>query len=177
MKLRVFTLLAVLPLSSCGTAEVAPPQETVVVVETISSTIPSEASSLATTVAETTPSPETSKHAIKAGQVGGDCGISAQGDQIHAYPQTSCEFAAAMYDAAITLTYQNKKGASGNFAYSADTTVNSPVTGQPYALRCYLGSDQRGLICAKVDSQNTVGATFHSTNPSSSWAHRVTLVD
>ncbi|QMV85118.1 hypothetical protein HW450_12460 [Corynebacterium hindlerae] len=41
-----------------------------------------------------------SQHTINAGQVGGVCGYTVFGDEIRAYPDTSCEFAAAIFDVA-----------------------------------------------------------------------------
>ena len=51
------------------------------------------------------PAPAKGNHKINAGQIGGKCGYTNQGDSIHAGEHTSCEFTGAIFDEAITHTF------------------------------------------------------------------------
>lgn len=105
----------------------------------------------------------TSQHNIHPGQVGGDCGTTNQGDRITAGSQTSCEMAAAMFDAAM---------ASNFHAWSPDPTVtkvartevsvHSPVTNDTYELTCFTGTSYDAMICGKP-----TGAPYYVPNSNS----------
>ena len=49
--------------------------------------------------------PAGGNHNINVGQIGGYCGTSSSGDSIDAGDATSCEFAAAVFDAAMQASY------------------------------------------------------------------------
>lgn len=120
----------------------------------------------------------TSQHNIHPGQVGGDCGTTNQGDQITAGSQTSCEMAAAMFDAAM---------ASNFYAWTPDPTVtkvartevsvHSPVTNDTYELTCFTASSGTDMTCGKPtgapyyvpSSKNPLSGHFHTVGVNSFW--------
>lgn len=110
-------------------------------------------------VAAPAPAPA-SNHSINYGQIGGNCGTSSLGHTIEAGSATPCEFAAAIYDAAMSATYTYSASRPDVTALPrTNITAFSPVTGQSYDLRCYITSDQRALSCDKPDD-STVSADF-----------------
>ena len=116
--------------------------------------------------------PAGGKHNIHVGQIGGYCGTSSSGDSIDAGDATSCEFAAAVFDAAMQANYTlRSKSPTVTATYHADITASSPVTEQSYNLDCHMGSDQRNLTCEKP-GDNTVRASF-ATADRSVWTKRV----
>ena len=119
------------------------------------------------------PDPPTGgNHNIHVGQIGGYCGTSSSGDSINAGDATSCEFAAAVFDAAMQANYAlRSKSPTVTAVYHADITASSPVTKQSYNLGCHMGSDQRNLTCEKP-GDNTVRASFETADRSV-WTKRV----
>lgn len=116
--------------------------------------------------------PAGGNHNITVGQIGGYCGTSSSGDSIDAGDATSCEFAAAVFDAAMQASYTKRsKNPTVTAVYQADITASSPVTKQSYNLKCHMGSDQRNLTCEKP-GDNTVRASF-KTADNSVWSRRV----
>ena len=116
--------------------------------------------------------PAGGNHNINVGQIGGYCGTSSSGDSIDAGDATSCEFAAAVFDAAMQANYTlRSKSPTVTATYHADITASSPVTEQSYNLDCHMGSDQRNLTCEKP-GDNTVRASF-ATADRSVWTKRV----
>ena len=85
---------------------------------------------------------------------------------------TSCEFAAAVFDAAMQASYtMRSKDPTVTAVYHADITASSPVTKQSYNLDCHIGSDQRDLTCEKPGDR-TVSASFQTADKSV-WTKRV----
>ena len=119
------------------------------------------------------PDPPTGgNHNIHVGQIGGYCGTSSSGDSINAGDATSCEFAAAVFDAAMQASYtMRSKDPTVTAVYHADITASSPVTKQSYNLGCRMGSDQRVLTCEKPGDR-TVRASFQTADKSV-WTKRV----
>ena len=116
--------------------------------------------------------PAGGKHNIHVGQIGGYCGTSSSGDSIDAGDLTSCEFAAAVFDAAMQASYtMRSKDPTVTAVYHADITASSPVTKQSYNLDCRMGSDQRVLTCEKPGDR-TVSASFETADRSV-WSKRV----
>ena len=116
--------------------------------------------------------PAGGKHNIHVGQIGGYCGTSSSGDSIDAGDATSCEFAAAVFDAAMQASYtMRSKDPTVTAVYHADITASSPVTKQSYNLDCRMSSDQRVLTCEKP-SDRTVSASFETADRSV-WTKRV----
>ena len=116
--------------------------------------------------------PAGGNHNINAGQIGGYCGTSSSGDSIDAGDETSCEFAAAVFDAAMQASYtMRSKDPTVTAVYHADVTASSPVTKQSYNLDCHMGSDQRMLTCEKPGDK-TVQASFETADKSV-WTKRV----
>ena len=116
--------------------------------------------------------PAGGKHNIHVGQIGGYCGTSSSGDSIDAGDATSCEFAAAVFDAAMQASYtMRSKDPKVTAVYHADITASSPVTKQSYNLDCRMGSDQRVLTCEKPGDK-TVRASFETADRSV-WTKRV----
>ena len=116
--------------------------------------------------------PAGGKHNIHVGQIGGYCGTSSSGDSIDAGDATSCEFAAAVFDAAMQASYtMRSKDPTVTAVYHADITASSPVTKQSYNLDCRMGSDQRMLTCEKPGDK-TVQASFETADRSV-WTKRV----
>ena len=116
--------------------------------------------------------PAGGKHNIHVGQIGGYCGTSSSGDSIDAGDATSCEFAAAVFDAAMQASYtMRSKDPTVTAVYHADITASSPVTKQSYNLDCHMGSDQRDLTCEKPGDR-TVSASFQTADKSV-WTKRV----
>lgn len=116
--------------------------------------------------------PAGGNHNIHVGQIGGYCGTSSSGDSIDAGDATSCEFAAAVFDAAMQASYtMRSKSPTVTPTYHADITASSPVTKQSYNLDCHMGSDQRNLTCEKPGDE-TVQASFETADRSV-WTKRV----
>lgn len=111
-------------------------------------------------------------HNIHVGQIGGYCGTSSSGDSIDAGDATSCEFAAAVFDAAMQASYTLRSpDPTVTSVYHADVSASSPVTMQSYDLDCHMGSDQRVLTCEKP-GDNSVRASFETADKSV-WTKRV----
>lgn len=116
--------------------------------------------------------PAGGNHNIHVGQIGGYCGTSSSGDSIDAGDATSCEFAAAVFDAAMQASYtMRSKSPTVTATYQADITASSPVTKQAYSLDCGIGTDLRVLTCVKP-GDNTVRASFETADRSV-WTKRV----
>ena len=116
--------------------------------------------------------PAGGKHNIHVGQIGGYCGTSSSGDSIDAGDATSCEFAAAVFDAAIQASYTLRSpDPTVTSVYHADVSASSPVTKQSYDLDCRMGSDQRVLTCERPGDK-TVRASFETADKSI-WSRRV----
>lgn len=116
--------------------------------------------------------PAGGKHNIHVGQIGGYCGTSSSGDSIDAGDATSCEFAAAVFDAAMQASYTLRSpDPTVTAVYHADVSASSPVTKQSYDLDCRMGSDQRVLTCEKPGDK-TVRASFETADKSI-WSKRV----
>lgn len=116
--------------------------------------------------------PASGNHNINVGQIGGYCGTSSSGDSIDAGDATSCEFAAAVFGAAMQASYtMRSKDPTVTAVYHADIIASSPVTKQSYNLDCRMGSDQRVLTCEKPGDK-TVRASFETADRSV-WTKRV----
>ncbi len=116
--------------------------------------------------------PAGGNHNIHVGQIGGYCGTSSSGDSIDAGDATSCEFAAAVFDAAMQASYTRRsKSPTVTATYHADVTASSPVTKQSYDLDCHMGTDLRNLTCEKPGDK-TVRASFETADKSV-WTKRV----
>ena len=116
--------------------------------------------------------PAGGKHNIHVGQIGGYCGTSSSGDSIDAGDATSCEFAAAVFDAAMQASYTLRSpDPTVTAVYHADVSASSPVTKQSYDLDCRMGSDQRVLTCERPGDK-TVRASFETADKSI-WSKRV----
>ena len=116
--------------------------------------------------------PADGKHNIHVGQIGGYCGTSSSGDSIDAGDATSCEFAAAVFDAAMQASYTLRSpDPTVTAVYHADVSASSPVTKQSYDLDCRMGSDQRVLTCERPGDK-TVRASFETADKSI-WSKRV----
>ncbi|ERS46101.1 hypothetical protein QP943_02660 [Corynebacterium kefirresidentii] len=116
--------------------------------------------------------PAGGKHNIHVGQIGGYCGTSSSGDSIDAGDATSCEFAAAVFDAAMQASYTLRSpDPTVTAVYHADVSASSPVTKQSYDLDCRMGSDQRVLTCERPGDK-TVRASFETADKSI-WSRRV----
>lgn len=125
-----------------------------------------------TPAADDNATPNPGGHNINFGQVGGTCGYTNQGDKIHAGKNTSCEFAAAMFDEAIKHTFTwSQRNPTMNGSYNTHISVASPATKQTYDLRCAIGSDNRTFYCG-IDSNNSVYASFEEAN-SQTWTNRL----
>ena len=144
-----------------------------------STTPESPNSSSSTTEEDEGPSPtradkqqekESDEQTINASQVGGDCGVTPEGDTIFAGSATSCEFAAAMFGPAKKASYAlYQADPTVNPLYTADITAKSPVTGESYQLTCQISSDLTGLSC-RNPGDNSVLAIFTSD------AHDLSLI-
>ncbi len=118
---------------------------------------------------------ETGEQTINASQVGGDCGVTPEGDTILAGSATSCEFAAAMFGPAKKASYAlYQADPTVNPLYTANITAKSPVTGESYQLTCQIGSDLAGLSCRNPDDNN-VFAIF--TSDARDWPQRLNTTD
>jgi len=116
--------------------------------------------------------PAGGKYNIHVGQIGGYCGTSSSGDSIDAGDATSCEFAAAVFDAAMQASYTLRSpDPTVTSVYHADVSASSPVTKQSYDLDCRMGSDQRVLTCERPGDK-TVRASFETADKSI-WSRRV----
>ena len=116
--------------------------------------------------------PADGKHNIHVGQIGGYCGTSSSGDSIDAGDATSCELAAAVFDAAMQASYTLRSpDPTVTAVYHADVSASSPVTKQSYDLDCRMGSDQRVLTCERPGDK-TVRASFETADKSI-WSRRV----
>jgi len=189
-KLSSLTLAAAtaLTLSACSdndpiTSESPDPvaEETTTAEESASADIVDSAST--TTEVDEGPSPtradeqqeEAGEQTINASQVGGDCGVTPEGDTIFAGSATSCEFAAAMFGPAKKASYAlYQADPTVNPLYTADITAKSPVTGESYQLTCQIGSDLAGLSCRKP-GDNSVLAIF--TSDARDWPQRLNTTD
>ena len=121
---------------------------------------------------EQAPAPETVNHNINAGQVGGKCGYTNQGDSIHAGEHTSCEFTGAIFDEAITHTFTyTHRNKMVNGSYNTRISATSPQTKQTYDLFCAIGSDVRTFHCQKKND-TSVYASFTSPN-NERWTDRL----
>lgn len=115
-------------------------------------------------VADGNTNPNPGGHSINVGQIGGECGYTNQGDEIHAGENTSCEFAAAMFDEAIKHTFVYSQGKpTVNGSYNTRISAVSPATKQSYDLYCAMGSDTRTFYCG-IDGDNSVYASFEDAN-------------
>lgn len=148
-----------------------------------STTPESPNSSSSTTEEDEAPSPtradeqqeESDEQTINASQVGGDCGLTPEGDTILAGSATSCEFAAAMFGPAKKASYTlYQADPTVNPLYTANITAKSPVTGESYQLTCQIGSDLAGLSCRNPDDNN-VFAIF--TSEARDWPQRLNTTD
>ena len=120
------------------------------------------------------PAPEKGNHNINAGQIGGKCGYTNQGDSIHAGEHTSCEFTGAIFDEAITHTFTyTHRNKMVNGSYNTRISAVSPQTKQTYDLFCAIGSDVRTFHCQK-DNDTSVYASFTSPN-NERWTDRLTV--
>ncbi|MEM5985299.1 hypothetical protein CYJ44_003905 [Corynebacterium hesseae] len=118
---------------------------------------------------------ESSEQTTNASQVGGDCGLTPEGDTILAGSATSCEFAAAMFAPAKKASYVlHQADPTVNPLYTANITAKSPVTGENYQLTCQIGSDLAGLSCRKP-GDNSVLAIF--TSDARDWPQRLNTTD
>ncbi|OFO22067.1 hypothetical protein HMPREF3056_07170 [Corynebacterium sp. HMSC056F09] len=118
---------------------------------------------------------ESDEQTINASQVGGDCGVTSEGDTIFAGSATSCEFAAAMFGPAKNASYAlYQADPTVNPLYTANITAKSPVTGESYQLTCQIGSDLAGLSCRKP-GDNSVLAIF--TSDARDWLQRLNATD
>lgn len=118
---------------------------------------------------------ESGEQTINASQVGGDCGVTPEGDTIFAGSATSCEFAAAMFGPAKKASYAlYQADPTVNPLYTANITAKSPVTGESYQLTCQIGSDLAGLSCRKP-GDNSVLAIF--TSDARDWLQRLNTAD
>lgn len=118
---------------------------------------------------------ESDEQTINASQVGGDCGVTPEGDTIFAGSATSCEFAAAMFEPAKRASYAlYQADPTVNPLYTANITAKSPVTGESYQLTCQIGSDLAGLSCRKP-GDNSVLAIF--TSDARDWLQRLNTTD
>lgn len=118
---------------------------------------------------------EAGEQTINASQVGGDCGLTPEGDTIFAGSATSCEFAAAMFGPAKKASYAlYQADPTVNPLYTADITAKSPVTGESYPLTCQISSDLAGLSCRNPDDNN-VFAIF--TSDARDWPQRLNTTD
>lgn len=149
-----------------------------------STTPESPNSSSSTTEEDKGPSPtrageqqeeESGEQTINASQVGGDCGLTPEGDTIFAGSATSCEFAAAMFGPAKKASYAlYQADPTVNPLYTANITAKSPVTGESYQLTCQISSDLTGLSCHNPDDNN-VFAIF--TSDARDWPQRLNTTD
>ena len=118
---------------------------------------------------------ESGEQTTNASQVGGDCGLTPEGNAIFAGSATSCEFAAAMFGPAKKASYTRYQAdPTVNPLYTANITAKSPVTGESYQLTCQIGSDLAGLSCRKPDDNN-VFAIF--TSAAHDWPQRLKTAD
>lgn len=123
-------------------------------------------------VADGNTNPNPGGHSINVGQIGGKCGYTNQGDKIHAGKNTSCEFAAAMFDEAIKHTFTwSQRSSTVNGSYNTRITAMSPATKQSYDLYCAIGSDTRTFSCG-IYGDNSVDASFEEAN-SQTWTNRL----
>ena len=114
------------------------------------------------------------QHRSAAGQIGGECGYTNQGDSIHAGEHTSCEFTGAIFDEAITHTFTyTHRNKMVNGSYNTRISAVSPQTKQTYDLFCAIGSDVRTFHCQK-DNDTSVYASFTSPN-NERWTDRLTV--
>lgn len=124
------------------------------------------------------PSPaQTARYTINPGQIGGDCGTTADGLTLSAGDATSCEFAGAMYEAGINAEYRWRQLRPDiNGAYGAELTVASPITKETYEISCAVGSDQRYLGCGVYDD-NSVHVSVGPVTDYGGWTSRLSIVE
>lgn len=158
--------IASVSLASCSDPNTSSTPASITTVVTVAdapvSTPPSPASGdTGTAAAETKPE----RAVVDATGVGAVCNrVLANGDELKVGEATSCEFALAMYEAALGATY---------YMHSSDPTVTalprtsfelrSPVTGETYPINCYAGSDSRALSCYNPNDE-TVGIGVNAQN-------------
>ncbi|MFV8380922.1 hypothetical protein [Corynebacterium hindlerae] len=174
---KILILLPLFVLTSCANSEPVT-QKTVEVTITEEETV-AEASEPSSEQAPPAPAPvlerPVSQHTINAGQVGGICGYTVFGDEIRAYPDTSCEFAAAIFDVAYYAQYDDSMKNGWTLPRTVETLqVSSPVTGKVYPIDCFVGSDGRALICSDNRTQNRVGASYDSGR-NDYWRGRISI--
>lgn len=102
---------------------------------------------------------------LRTGQIGGDCGTTAAGVRIKAASATSCEFAKAVYDAALKQTFHHEYAGQLNdvaeHRYTARFTAVSPVTGGSYQMVCQEALVQsQGMNCVNPAKGKSVGTNF-----------------
>ncbi|MDK8305935.1 hypothetical protein QP866_03835 [Corynebacterium imitans] len=116
-------------------------------------------------------------YTINPGQIGGDCGMTADGMVLKAADATSCEFAGAMYEAGINAEYRWRQlSPDRNGAYGAELTVASPITKETYEISCAIGSDQRYLGCGVYDD-NSVHVSVGPVTDYGGWTSRLNIVE
>ena len=116
-------------------------------------------------------------YTINPGQVGGDCGTTADGMTLSAGDATSCEFAGAMYEAGLNAEYRWRQlSPDRNGAYGAELTVASPITKETYEISCAIGSDHRYLGCGVYDD-NSVHVSVGPVTDYGGWTSRLNIVE
>ena len=116
-------------------------------------------------------------YTINPGQIGGDCGTTADGMTLSAGDATSCEFAGAMYEAGLNAEYRWRQlSPDRNGAYGAELTVASPITKETYEISCAIGSDQRYLGCGVYDD-NSVHVSVGPVTDYGGWTSRLNIVE
>lgn len=116
-------------------------------------------------------------YTINPGQIGGDCGMTADGMVLKAGDATSCEFAGAMYEAGINAEYRwRQRNPTVNGAYGAELTVASPITKETYEISCAIGSDHRYLGCG-VYEDNSVHVSVGPVTDYGGWTSRLNIVE
>ncbi|WIM68232.1 hypothetical protein QP027_02185 [Corynebacterium breve] len=167
--LRLVIAVSCLALSACSSANTS--SAPVTVTSTVVATSEASQDPETPTIEEETPTEETqaapvvepvdiSQHSINAGQVGGNCGTTSQGDSIRANDSTSCEFAAAIFNSAISAQYTTvTTNPSVTALPRAQITAYSPVTQQAYNLECYVNSAGQTLTCYDPGNDGR-GASF-----------------
>lgn len=116
-------------------------------------------------------------YTINPGQIGGDCGMTADGMVLKAGDATSCEFAGTMYEAGINAEYRwRQRNPTVNGAYGAELTVASPITKETYEISCAIGSDLRYLGCG-VYEDNSVHVSVGPVTDYGGWTSRLNIVE
>ena len=111
---------------------------------------------------------------VYKGQVGGNCGTTPEGAKIRAGDNTSCEFAAMVYNRAIAATWTMTNNPTvTSIPVTTLTGVPSPVTDETYDLKCSVGSDSQSMSCAEADGSPSVTFTFPGYE--TGWHHYINL--